>query len=243
MNKLIFITALLSSSIISLSSFRSIQIDKTPCTQENSIAPFATVKMTFITTFENDLKSMNVGHMVSVPCDKLETFRFMLEHDGLTSSVQIEVSEGRQEMFFNNSNYGTSELSIDQLEEYFTESFNEKTESVVVKVVVDVSLNNAVIKLSIASDNLMKKLEEYGVPYDYSNQTYMLNDEMKNDLKARLEEKRNQNVQEMVLTQAQREQFMKKLLNGNTNFTQVDSDGENVQFKIVTKIVTEKQNN
>ena len=236
MNKIIFITALLTSSCLTLTNQAMYVFDKSPC--DESEDNYASLQFTFNTKFDNDLEPINVGHMINVPCSKVDTFTVSLEKTGLTGNVEEPIEDQTYHTFYNNANMATSPLKLEEVQGYFDDLFEESQKQPVVRIKVDLKLNEANITFFMVNNFMVKKLEEFGVPYVRGQSDYVLTNEMKEDLASRMEAKKSQNQGQIVFTQAQKEEFLKNLMKNNGNFVEGDSEGHKIHFKVVTRVVS-----
>ena len=131
---------------------------------------------------------------------------------------------------------------MEKVEEFFNDLFKEEDKQPVVRVLVDLKLNHANVTFFMVNNFLMKKLESYGVPFEMNKNDYTLNSEMKKDLEARMEAKKDQESTHFVLSEAQKQEFLKNLMKQKGDFVETDKDGNTIHFKVVTRVVETSNN-
>jgi hypothetical protein len=235
--KLTFIFAIITLSTTTLEMKESVvSYDNSDC-NESPEENFASLQIYFITEMSNGLNDHKVGAAISIPCEKRENFQINFISDAISGEI-LNLDDEMKTMY--NGAYTSNSIIGESMYVSHVEKYTKDMNGPVVKIDVEIKLDSANVTLYVGNSFMFKTLEEYGVAYQFGKSTYEISEEMKEKLPKASDEKTEQEEVEVInMTEQFKQELMKKIMNGQSQFEEVDGD-KKIQVTVQRKIF--KQN-
>ena len=232
----LFIIALTFTFTLSYELKYDYDWDMSACGEDEEMPAdkFASLYLYFVTKMDNGLPSHQIGPIVNVPCDKGHDFTLQFELNGVGGTIIDLDNKEHPPQLYNGASSMSAVMDLEDAQEHIENDIMTLKEPIV-GAKVELKLKSATIKLDVANKFMVERLEEHGISYSKSINSYEVSQALKDQLKEKLEAKKASNTQYIELPANISQDMIRQIMQGKTTFNETKGN-QKVTVNVTRKV-------
>jgi hypothetical protein len=233
--KSLFIIALTFTFTLSYEVKYDYDWDMSACGEEEEMPAdkFASLYLYFVTKMDNGLPSHQIGPIINVPCDKGHDFTLQFEINGVGGTI-VDLDNDNQPQLYNGASSMSTVMDLEAAQEHIENEIMTLKEPIV-GAKVELKLKSATIKLDVANKFIVERLEEHGISYSRSVNSYEVSQDLKEQMKQKLAAKTATNTQYIELPANISQDMIRQIMQGKTTFNETKGN-QKVTVNVTRKL-------